>query len=215
MSLVVVRTLVAGPDRNQVASRLARRLVSSTLGPLIAFSVKHEQFISRFSPSQGSPRGQWINLRHESPAVPASSICPNLFLTLPPPQSAALPLSEVEAFWFRSLASPPHVYERFHRIFCVSSHGKNVCVCFCVSKTLVCPVWSLRGRPDFLTTDHFLRGDTSSLQRLRLLLLGAHRSGASPLDAAFLFFLFRGTARTRNVHRVLKRGGRTIFATPG
>lgn len=68
------------------------------------------------------------------------------------------------------------------------SHGKNVCVCLCVSKTLACPVWSLRGRPDFPTTDHSLRGDTSSLQRLHRLLFGAHHSGASPLDTAFLFF---------------------------
>lgn len=108
VSLVVIRTLFAGPDRNQVASRLARRLASSTLGPLIAFSVKHEQFISRFSPSQGSPRGQRINLRHESPAVPASSICPNLFLTLPPRKV------------------PPSLYRRWKLSGSVFSHHPRV-----------------------------------------------------------------------------------------
>uniref|UniRef100_A0A090XEW0 Uncharacterized protein n=1 Tax=Ixodes ricinus TaxID=34613 RepID=A0A090XEW0_IXORI len=101
---------------------------------------------------------------------------------------------------------PPSLYRRWKLSgFVLSHHPRVSTIVFtesfvfrlmermfaCVSafsKTLACPVWSLRGRPNFLTTDHFLRGNTSSPQRLRLLLFGAHRSGASPLEAAFLVF---------------------------
>lgn len=205
-------TLVAGPDRSQVASRLARRLASSTLGPLIAFSVKHEQFISRFSPSQGSPRGQRINLRHESPAVPASSICPNLFLTLPPRK---VPPSLYRRWKLSGSVfshHPPRVYDRFRRIFyvclmermfaCVSAFPKRSRV-----RSGHSAVVRISRRPTTLS------GATLAPSSVCTIFCSEPTTrGLRPSTLHFYFFLLCGTAR--NVHRVLKRGGRTIFATP-